>query len=58
MGHAAKFFKMPCEEQWKGKTHFVVTCSPIPLEKLVQVFRVGGGGGGGGGGRGGGGCKD
>ncbi len=28
------------------KTHFV-TCSPIPLEKLMQqVFRVGGGGGG------------
>jgi hypothetical protein len=46
VGHAAKFFKMPCEEQWKGKTHFV-TCSPIPLEKSVQVFRVGGGGGGG-----------
>jgi len=48
VGHAAKFSKCHVRNSGReGKHTLFVTCSPIPLEKLVQVFRVRGGGGGG-----------
>jgi len=54
VGHAAKLSKCHAKNSGREGKHTFVTCSPIPLEESVQVFRVEGGGGGGVGGEG---CK-